>query len=219
MNRSAQSRLFDEMADEYDRLAHDSTGYPFEAYDDTLLEITRAACIQRGMKVLDLGIGTGNLAIRLADLGCEIWGVDFSTRMLAKAAEKLPDAILVHADILCEWPAELDRRFDRIVSAYVLHGFDDATKVSLLAKLCARYLQPHGRVVVGDVVFPTARARDEARKIWKDRWDDDEHYWVADEAIVLIRRAGLDCAYRPVSSCAGVFTMSRGHPQRARCIA
>ena len=166
MNHQHRVRLFDDWAERYDQSIQDDVSFPFDGYEQVLDEITRAAGARCGMKVLDLGVGTGNLAARFAALGRDIWGIDFSAEMLAKAIEKLPQAVLVQADLLRDWPTELDHRFDRIVSAYVLHEFDLATKVKLLQGLTERHLAAKGRIVVGDIAFATFGARDQARRKW-----------------------------------------------------
>jgi putative AdoMet-dependent methyltransferase len=207
MNHQHRVRLFDDWAEHYDQSIQDEGGFPFDGYEQVLDEIRRAADAQCGMEVLDLGVGTGNLAARFAALGCDIWGLDFSAEMLAKAQERLPQAILVKADLLSDWPTELDHRFDRIVSAYVLHEFDLSTKVKLLQRLSERHLAAKGRIVVGDVAFPTSGARDEARRKWADLWDEEEDYWAADEAADTCERAGLQVTYKQISSCGGVFVI------------
>ena len=127
--------------------------------------------------------------------------------MLAEARAKVPQATFVQADLMGDWPAELDRRFDRIVSAYVLHEFDLATKVSFLCKSAQHHLAHGGRIVIGDVAFPTVIARKEAHKRWARLWDEGEHYWAADEALAACERAGLRARYTQVSSCGGVFVI------------
>ncbi|MBS4537268.1 methyltransferase domain-containing protein [Clostridium sp. D2Q-11] len=42
----------------------------------------------KGMKVLDIGCGTGNYSIRLAEKGCEVIGIDISDEMLEIARDK-----------------------------------------------------------------------------------------------------------------------------------
>jgi putative AdoMet-dependent methyltransferase len=209
LDQQPRIQLFDDWAEDYDQLIQDNSGFPFAGYEQVLDEITRTAGVQCGMKVLDLGIGTGNLAVRFAALGCDIWGVDFSTEMLAKALEKLPQAVLVQADLSKDWPTELDHRFDRIVSAYVLHEFDLSTKVKLLQRLTERHLAAAGRIVIGDIAFPTSGARDQARKKWTRLWDEDEYYWAADEAADSCKSVGLQVTYKQISSCGGVFTIER----------
>ena len=71
MNREPRIRLFDEWAEHYEQSIRSDCGFPFDGYEQVLDEIVRAADAQCGMKVLDLGIGTGNVAARFAALaGC-----------------------------------------------------------------------------------------------------------------------------------------------------
>jgi hypothetical protein len=117
---------------------------------------------------------------------------------------------------LGDWPTELDRRFDRIVSAYVLHEFDLSTKVQLLRRLTERHLASGGCIVVGDIAFPTSGARDRAHRKWMQLWDEDEHYWAADEAAEACKHTGLRVTYKQVSSCGGVFTFGPGDSCQVR---
>ena len=39
------------------------------------------------------------------------------------------------------------------------------------------------------------------------RWDDDEHYWVADEAMSALSKAAMRTSYRQVSFCGGVYAI------------
>lgn len=43
---------------------------------------------QKGMKILDIGCGTGNFSIKLAKMGCKVVGIDISDEMLNIAKEK-----------------------------------------------------------------------------------------------------------------------------------
>ncbi|HSH36076.1 class I SAM-dependent methyltransferase [Schnuerera sp.] len=44
-----------------------------------------------GMKILDVGCGTGNFSIKLAEMGCKVVGIDISEQMLNKARKKSKD--------------------------------------------------------------------------------------------------------------------------------
>jgi putative AdoMet-dependent methyltransferase len=208
MSQTGRIRLFDEWAESYDAtIAPDR--FPFEGYDRVLDQVVRSAEVTPRMHVMDLGIGTGNLALRFSQAGCAVWGIDFSTEMLAKAQAKLPNTVLVQADLLGDWPSELRRPFDRVVSAYVLHEFDLETKVTLLQAIAVHHLAAGGRIVVADIAFPTVEDRRRAAEHWADCWDQDEFYWAADEAGAACARVGLQVTYKQVSSCGGVFTFIR----------
>ena len=78
--------------------------------------------------------------------------------------------------------------------------------MKLLLGLTGRHLAARGRIVVGDIAFPTIGTRDEARRRWADLWDQEEYYWAADEAAEACERAELQVTYKQMSSCGGVFT-------------
>lgn len=204
MSEQDQVQLFDRWAAHYDEQVQAATDV-FRGYGEVLDQVVRAAQAGPGMRVLELGIGTGNLAQRFLALGCEVWGLDFSSAMLAVARAKVPQARITQVDLMAQpWPGELDRRFDRIVSTYVLHAFDLPTKVRLLGRLARDHLEVGGRIVVGDIAFPSMRA---LREAGADHWDEDEFYWAADETIAACRRARLHASYEQVSICGGVFAI------------
>jgi putative AdoMet-dependent methyltransferase len=211
VSQSSRVQLFDAWARSYDaEFASQGATFPFDGYEQVLDEAARQAAAAPGMRILDLGIGTGNLALRLARQGCAVWGLDFSGEMLARAEAKLPEARLFQADLLGPWPAELDQPFDRAVSAYVFHEFDLPAKMGLLRRIASRHLAAGGRIVVADIAFATVAERTEASRRWADGWDEDEHYWAADEALAAAEKAGLQGKYRQVSSCGGVFAFAVG---------
>jgi putative AdoMet-dependent methyltransferase len=209
MSQTDRTQLFDDWAKTYDAIVLSSGGgFPFDGYEQILDEVVRLADVKPDMRILDLGIGTGNLAARFVHEGCIVWGVDFSAEMLAKARMKLPQVNLVQANLLDDWPTELQQRFDRVASAYVLHEFDLETKVDLLKRVALHHLEDGGCILVADVTFPTTMARTEASRRWAAEWDEDEYYWVADETIAACEKVGLQATYKQVSSCGGVFTFA-----------
>jgi putative AdoMet-dependent methyltransferase len=206
--KTERERLFDDWAKHYDSaVGSAASGFPFDGYEQVLDAAVESADARPGLRVLDLGIGTGNLAARFIRLGCDVWGLDFSAQMLALARAKWPQVHCVQASLLGEWPKELPHAFNRIVSAYVLHEFDLATKVHILQRAALQALAPEGWIVVADIAFPTTDARAVASRRWADTWDPDEHYWAADEAVTACAQAGLEATYRRVSSCGGVFAV------------
>jgi ubiquinone/menaquinone biosynthesis C-methylase UbiE len=63
MSESDRVQLFDDWADNYDVAVTDGE-FPFDGYEQVLDEVARLADVKPQMRILDLGIGTGNLAAR-----------------------------------------------------------------------------------------------------------------------------------------------------------
>jgi ubiquinone/menaquinone biosynthesis C-methylase UbiE len=120
---------FDQWAESYDADVVTYGTFPFAGYERVLDAAVGMASVEAGMSVLDLGVGTGNLALRFSALGCRLWCTDYSPSMLAKARPKLPEARFVLHDLRDPFPPELNRRFDRVVSAYTFHHFELDQKV------------------------------------------------------------------------------------------
>jgi len=211
MDHQKRVSLFDRWAADYDRSVTMAGKFPFAGYDKVLSLIVSSASPEPGMRVLDIGIGTGNLAQRFVEAGCHVWGIDFSARMLEQARKRLPTVRMIQADLLRALPQNLPR-FNRIVSAYVLHEFDLPVKVKLLARLVQQYLSPDGLLLVGDIAFPSIEERDRAHRLWKDAWDEDEYYWAFDEALPALSGAGLTAEYAQVSACAGILVIQPATP-------
>lgn len=199
---------FDAWADSYDEDVTSQDVFPFAGYQQVLDSVVRLAQAQPGMSVLDLGTGTANLAMRFAGLGCELWCTDFSEPMLAKARLKLPRGHFLRHDLRGPWPPELDRQFDRIVSAYVFHHFDLEEKVALCRRLVTGRLTAGGRLLVADISFPDRITLETFARSVGDLWEQ-EPYWLADESLEALREAGLSPQYLQVSACAGVYAFTK----------
>jgi ubiquinone/menaquinone biosynthesis C-methylase UbiE len=63
MSQTDRTPLFDGWAENYDATIA-PTRFPFGGYDQVLDKVVRLAEVAPRMQVLDLGIGTGNLAVR-----------------------------------------------------------------------------------------------------------------------------------------------------------
>lgn len=197
---------FDPWAKTYDDDVRQQSVFPFDGYARVLETVVNLAEPRGGMSVLDLGTGTGNLAVMFAERGCDLWCTDFSEAMLAKAREKVPQAHFVLADLRTDWSPELDRRFDRIVSAYVFHHLELDEKVRVCRELVTQRLDPNGALIIGDLSFPNKAEMDRFAKSVGDLWDE-EFYWLADESIPALEAAGLTVSYQQISACAGVYRL------------
>ncbi len=75
--------------------------YPFAGHI-RLFEIIAGMVLEQEDQhpaILDIGFGTGVLTKMLYDGGCEVYGQDFSERMIEIAQEKMPQAHLYKGDL------------------------------------------------------------------------------------------------------------------------
>lgn len=103
----------------------------------------------RGLRVIDVGCGTGRHALALAAAGASVTGLDGSPGMLRRAKGKRSDEPLqlLECDIQRGLPL-CDGSFDRAVCSLVLEHVPDLR--GLLAEL-RRVLRPQGWAVVSDL--------------------------------------------------------------------
>ena len=186
-------------------------GFPFAGYDRVLARVAELADLAPGMAVLELGPGPGNLTARLAERGAAVWALDFSAEMLARARARVPAAYFAQAHLLGDYPPDFHRPFDRVVSTYTFHEFPLPDKLALLRRLFTDHLRPGGAVVIGDIGFPTAAARDALRDAAGEGWDD-EYYWIMDEVEPALHEAGFVVSWAQLSSCGVVLSVSRPRP-------
>lgn len=157
--------------------------------------------------MLDIGTGTGNLALHFTHLGCELWCTDFSESMLERARAKLPAAHFFLNDFRMNLPPELvGKRFDAIVSAYVFHHMELPRKVEICRTLALNNLEPGGKFVIADLSFQSKATMNAFADSIHDLWDV-EPYWLVEEAVPVLEKAGLKVEYSQVTACAGVYTI------------
>ena len=202
------SNCFDVWADGYDesvRLADESDAYPFAGYAAILREIYGRVCASGAKAVLDIGFGTGTLAGQLYQQGCDVFGQDFSSRMIQLAQEKMPRAKLYQGDFSLGLVQELkQQRYDAIIATYALHHLTDEQKVAFLQELLP-LLQDNGCIYVGDVAFATRAQLEQCKAQAGDDWDASEIYFVYDE----LKQAFPQLRFEPVSHCAGLLTLKK----------
>ena len=130
---------FDLWADGYDKtvgISDEENTYPFAGYKKVLGFIFQTIMRDENAVVLDIGFGTGTLTTKLYERGCSIYGQDFSSRMIALASEKMPNAQLYQGDFSKGLAEPLrNLRYDYIVATYSLHHLTDAQKRDFLLDL------------------------------------------------------------------------------------
>jgi SAM-dependent methyltransferase len=143
----------------FDRVAgiYDATrGLPPQAaaqVADGLARIFREAAPRP--RVLEPGVGTGRMAVPLAERGLRVTGIDLSRRMLAVLREKRPalPTALALADAL-PFP---DAAFDGVLLVHLLHLVPDAA--ATLGEAC-RVVRPGGIALSGGEAAPSGLMRD-----------------------------------------------------------
>jgi SAM-dependent methyltransferase len=137
------SVAFDRAAEYYDR----TRGFPAGIEQQAAELLCRAGALGAGSHVLELGIGTGRIAVPLAAHVGRVVGVDVARPMLARLRSKTaePRIVPLLADALA-LPFR-DARFDAVVATHVFHllpGWRAALREA------ARVLAPGGRLLNAD---------------------------------------------------------------------
>jgi SAM-dependent methyltransferase len=147
-------------ADSYDALYQDKD---YLAECDLIQQVFRKYSERPIRQVLDLGSGTGNHAIPLAQQGYQIVGVERSAGMLAhartKAAKSAPDTGVVfqQGDIRT---IELGRQFDAALIMFAVLGYQhENADVLATLRTARRHLRPGG-LLVFDIWYGPAVLRE-----------------------------------------------------------
>jgi ubiquinone/menaquinone biosynthesis C-methylase UbiE len=124
----------------------------FQRLRDRICELAELAADDRAV---DLGAGTGLLALALAPTVAEVIAVDISSRMLEHLrmradADAVQNVLPIVAD-LRRLPLD-DDSATLVVSNYAFHHLDDAGKELALSE-ARRVLEPGGRLVICDMMF------------------------------------------------------------------
>jgi len=209
-------KLFDRLAADYDQTVEESDRlrqFPFAGYDEVLTMIANqvmGATHITQAKILDLGIGTGQLYQKLPPEKFRLYGFDISEKMLEQSRLRYPEAILLHHDFLKGIPeAFKEEKYDFIIATYSLHHLDLAAFTGMIDHLLG-CLVPYGKILIGDVMFSSQTEKDMCRKQCGEYWDETEHYHVFSQLIELLD-GRLALSFLKISFCAGVLVVENYH--------
>ncbi len=120
--------------------------------------------VRSGMRVLEIGCGTGTLTAMMTAQGAEVIGIDTSPHMLAEAEKRIAAAGLEEKVSLQRMDATLIGErfaagsFDLIVSTLVFSELSSDEQCHVL-DACAKLLAPGGRLLIADEVVPAGTLR------------------------------------------------------------
>lgn len=122
-----------------------------------------AARVKGSSRVLDVGCGTGSLAVMMARNGARVLGIDTSEPMLDVARQRVVGEGLAERVELKRLSAlEIEKlpraAYDFVVSTLVLSELSDEEALCLLTDARER-LAPGGRLLVADEAVPGSRSR------------------------------------------------------------
>ncbi len=111
------------------------------------------------LQVLEIGCGTGSLAVMMASAGAHVTGIDASAGMLAQAERRvreagLEDRVELQLMDVAELPRHLEpQRFDVVVGTLVFSELSGSVQRYALNEV-SRVLKPGGSLLIADEVVP-----------------------------------------------------------------
>ena len=165
-------------------------GFPYRFFD----RLFKDGLVAEGNRVLDLGTGTGTVALGLAKRGCVVTGLDPSEAMLeqakALAAAEAVDIQFVQAR--AEQTDLPNGSFDVVVAGTCWHWFDRV----IAAVEARRVLRPSGRLVIANLDWlPLAgtvvEATERLIKAHNPSWDGDDGTGIYPSRFADMSRVGF----------------------------
>lgn len=154
-------------------------------------QLLRFARLQVGESVLDVGCGTGTMAIvakgQVGPTG-KVYGIDPSPEMITRASRKARKAgvNVMFQNAFAQALPFPEARFDVVMTTVMLHHLPRPARQELAAEM-RRVLRPGGRALVIDFGQPATRKK---RSLFSHRHGGVDPR----EIIALLTAAGLECA-------------------------
>jgi SAM-dependent methyltransferase len=126
-DRDQLRSTFDQDAERYDRAR---PGYPAALFDD----LAELGTIGPGSRVLEIGPGTGQATLPLAERGYQVVAVELGADLAAVARRNLAHfpAVKIVTAAFEDWPLPAER-FDLVLAATAFHWIDPSMRVEKVA--------------------------------------------------------------------------------------
>jgi 2-polyprenyl-3-methyl-5-hydroxy-6-metoxy-1,4-benzoquinol methylase len=162
MNIARQRRIWNKRAAAWDHHAQHNPGLVRVAE-----RIIADADTRPSDRVVDLGCGSGQLALRLAPAVASVLAVDVSREMISLLEQNARRAHVSNVEGLATPIEHLNLEpgsVDVVVSNYALHHLRDQDK-QVVVERAATWLSPGGRLVIGDMMFGIGASAEDRRII------------------------------------------------------
>jgi len=171
-------KVFDNYAHYYDLLYRDKDYRGETDYICGLLEKFAPGA----KSILDLGCGTGRHAVSLAERGFDVFGVDLSNKMIAKAGERKTQlsshiSQKVNFEVADIRKLNIGKNFDVIVSLFHVLSYQTTDEdLQAVFEVVAEHLEPEGIFIFdfwyGPAVLaekPEVREKKKSNRQWRLR--------------------------------------------------
>jgi ubiquinone/menaquinone biosynthesis C-methylase UbiE len=101
-----------------------------------------------GMKVLEVGCGTGSNLMLYRQAGCSVYGIDLSPSMLEIARTKLGEGAVLQLGDASNMPYQ-DNFFDLVIAMFILHEMPSEIRPPVMREM-VRVTKREGRVLIID---------------------------------------------------------------------
>ena len=135
---------------------YDNEHQKFRDFKEETEQIVGKLGIRQDDTVLDIGCGTGGIALNLAKHSKKVICVDISREMLDILESKAQEQSIINIETHCAGfltcKPEIDEKVDKIISMFSLHHLPDFWKSLALLKM-AKTLKTGGKLYIFDLVF------------------------------------------------------------------
>lgn len=164
-----------------------------------LCELSESDC----PTVLDIGVGTGNLASRFVDRGLTVIGIDPSLEM-RRICQLKHGRVQVKEGHFLKIPLP-SKSIDLLVSSYAFHHVEPEHVERTVAEI-KRVLKPRGRIVIADLMFRNRADRERVMLMLRQSGRetiaeelDEEYPALVDELSRSFRRVGFTLRSRQLT--------------------
>jgi SAM-dependent methyltransferase len=182
----------------------------YQAIEDTMVALATQV---PGGRVLDVACGTGKVAMRIAERGCESIGAEASNEMIGLGRYIQPESRAVMVRSIAESLPFADRTFDRVICQGSLDHFVDGYA---FMREAARITKADGRVVIALANFESLSCRlgrnidrmkwrlGRPRPPWRRYWETPEDHNVKGD-LDYVKTLGGDVL--ELDRCFGISTL------------